>query len=239
MTIFSATRRNGRTSHRPPRHTSTQSLIDPSPNPTLPDFDADNFKPNQRIDNPYSPMIRGTVYTYAKLPEEAGDDTEWNDVFATFESKMVNGVKTHVVRDTRLCERRARRGYAGLLRAGSRRQRLVFRRGSPTPFRYDDDGNFLGTSTAGSWLANGVDAFPGYIMPTREVLEALGNGYFEEFAPGAHRPGRSHYFQRDRRHRHRLLQGRAGNAEYHAARTGRPRSTRNTNPASVWSRPRS
>ena len=41
--------------------TSTQALIDPSPNPTLPEFDADNFKPNQRIDNPYAPMIHGTV----------------------------------------------------------------------------------------------------------------------------------------------------------------------------------
>jgi hypothetical protein len=164
--------------------TSPQALIDPSPNPTLPEFDADNFRPNQRIDNPYSPMIRGTVYTYAKLPEEAGDDTEWNDVFATFESKMVNGVKTHVVRDTAyvngvLAEDTL--DYFAQDRDGN-----VWYFGELTyAFEYDDDGNFLGTSTEGSWLANGVDSFPGYIMPTREVLEALGNGYFEEFAPGA------------------------------------------------------
>ena len=98
-------------------------------------------------------MIRGTVYTYAKLPEEAGDDTEWNDVFATFESKMVNGVKTHVVRDTAyvngvLAEDTL--DYFAQDRDGN-----VWYFGELTyAFEYDDDGNFLGTSTAGSWLAN-------------------------------------------------------------------------------------
>lgn len=174
-------------SHSTFRHqTSTETAqIEPSPNPTLPEFDAGNFKPNQRIDNPYSPMIRGTVYTYAKLPEEDGDDTEWNDVFATFESKTINGVKTLVSRDTAyvngvLAEDTL--DYFAQDRDGN-----VWYFGEQTyAFEYDDDGNFLGTSTEGSWLANGVDSFPGFIMPTREVLEALGsNGYFEEFAPGA------------------------------------------------------
>ena len=160
------------------------SVIDPSPNPILPEFDAHNFKPNQRIDNPYSPMIRGTVYTYAKLPEEAGDDTEWNDVFATFESKMINGVKAHVVRDTAYVNGVLAEDTLDYFAQDKHGNVWYF--GELTyAFKYDDDGNFLGTSTAGSWLANGVDSFPGYIMPTREVLEALGNGYFEEFAPGA------------------------------------------------------
>ena len=163
---------------------NTGTLPDPSPNPTLPEFDAGDFKPNQRIDNPYSPMIRGTVYTYAKLPEEEGDDTEWNDVFATFENKMVNGVKAHVVRDTAYVNGVLAEDTLDYFAQDKHGNVWYF--GELTyAFEYDDDGKFLGTSTEGSWLANGVDAFPGYIMPTRDVLEALGNGYFEEFAPGA------------------------------------------------------
>src|SRR5687767_354494 len=88
------------TSHRPRMDSSTSapSLIDPSPNPTLPEFDADDFRANQRIDNPYFPAIRGTVYTYGLLEE--GEAVERNDVFATFENKKILGVNTHVVRDT-------------------------------------------------------------------------------------------------------------------------------------------
>jgi hypothetical protein len=168
----------------PHRHAASDvSLPDPSPNPTLPEFHADNFRPNQRIDNPYFPVIRGTVYTYAKLPEEEGDDTEWNDVFATFESKTINGVKALVSRDTAYVN--------GVLAEDTLdyfaqdKQGNVWYLGELTyAFQYDDDGNFLGTSTAGTWLAGSDGAKPGYIMPTREVLEALGNGYFEEFSPG-------------------------------------------------------
>ena len=161
---------------------STEALIDPSPNPTLPEFDAGDFKPHQRIDNPYFPVIRGTVYTYGNQPE-GGEDFEWNDVFATFESNTVNGVKTHVVRDT---------AYEnGLLvedtldfYAQDKKGNVWYFGEFVLNYRYDDDGNYLSTDNAGAWLANGVDAFPGYIMPTREVLESLGNGYFQEFAPG-------------------------------------------------------
>jgi len=160
----------------------TDLLIDPSPNPVLPTFDADDFRPNRRIDNPYFPVIRGTVYTYGNQPE-GGEDFEWNDVFATFENKTVNGVKTHVVRDT---------AYEnGLLvedtldfYAQDKKGNVWYFGEFVLNYRYDDEGNYLGTDNAGAWLANGVDAFPGYIMPTREVLESLGNGYFQEFAPG-------------------------------------------------------
>ena len=162
---------------------SPATLIDPSPSPTLPDFDAHNFRSGERIDNPYFPLIRGSVYTYGVEPEEEGGDTERNDVFATFENKMIAGVQTHVVRDTAYTN--------GVLSEDTLdyyaqdRQGNVWYFGELTyAFQYDDDGNFLGTSTAGSWIADDVTAFPGYIMPTRDVLEALGNGYLQEFAPG-------------------------------------------------------
>ncbi len=160
---------------------STPSLIDPSPNPILPEFDADDFRPRERIDNPYFPAIRGTVYTYGLLEE--GEAVERNDVFATFEDKRILGVNTHVVRDTAYED--------GLLVEDTLDFYAQDKKGNVWYFgefvfnyRYDDEGNYLSTDSEGAWLANGVDAFPGYIMPTREVLESLGNGYFQEFAPG-------------------------------------------------------
>jgi hypothetical protein len=160
---------------------STPSLIEPSPNPTLPTFNVSDFRAHERIDNPYFPQIRGTVYTYGLLEE--GEAVERNDVFATFENKKILGVNTHVVRDT---------AYEnGLLVEDTLDFYAQDKSGNVWYFgefvfnyRYDDEGNYLGTDSDGAWLANGVDAFPGYIMPTREVLEALGNGYYQEFAPG-------------------------------------------------------
>lgn len=160
----------------------TASNIEPSPSPTLPDFDAANFRPGKSIDNPYFPVIRGLVHTYGNRPE-GDENSERNDVFATFEGKTVLGVKTQVVRDT---------AYEnGLLVEDTLDYYAQDKSGNVWYFgedvfnyRYDDDGNYLSTDTAGSWLADGVTTFPGYIMPTREVLEALGNGYYQEFAPG-------------------------------------------------------
>lgn len=162
---------------------ASATAIEPSPSPTLPEFDADDFRSRERIDNPYFPLLRGFVYSYGNVPEDEDDDVERSDVFASFENKRVLGVNTHVVRHTEYenglvvedtqdyfaQDRQGNVWYFGELSYG---------------FEYDDDGNFIGTSTDGSWLADGVTAFPGYIMPTREVLEALGNGHFQEFAPG-------------------------------------------------------
>lgn len=167
----------------PQRHssTSTPSLVEPSPNPTLPTFNVNDFRAHERIDNPYFPQIRGTVYSYGLLEE--GEAVERNDVFATFENKKILGVNTHVVRDTAYED--------GLLvedtldfYAQDKKGNVWYFGEFVLNYRYDDEGNYLGTDTDGAWQANGVDAFPGYIMPTREVLEALGNGYYQEFAPG-------------------------------------------------------
>jgi hypothetical protein len=157
------------------------SLTEPSPNPILPEFDAKDFRAQERIDNPYFPHLPGTVYTYGLLEE--GEAVERNDVFSTFESKRVLGVNTHVVRDTAYED--------GLLvedtldfYAQDKQGNVWYFGEFVLNYRYDDEGNYLSTDSAGAWLADGVDAFPGYIMPTREVLESLGNGYFQEFAPG-------------------------------------------------------
>jgi hypothetical protein len=159
------------------------SNVDPSPNPTLPEFDEHDFRKSQRIDNPYFPLLRGSVYTYGNVPQEEGEDIERNDVFATFENKMILGVKTHVVRDTAYVDGHLAEDTLDYY--AQDRQGNVWYFGELTySFEYDDDGNYVGTSTEGSWLADGVTALPGYAMPTREVLEALDNGYYQEFSSG-------------------------------------------------------
>jgi len=159
------------------------SAIEPSPSPTLPDFDADDFRSHERIDNPYFPALRGTVYTYGNIPEGEDADTERNDIFATFLNKTILGVNTHVVRDT---------AYEnGVLvedtldyYAQDKKGNVWYFGEAVLNYRYDDDGNYLSTDNAGQWLANGVNAFPGYIMPTPETIEALNNGWLQEFALG-------------------------------------------------------
>src|SRR4030095_4986373 len=78
---------------------ASAAIIDPSPSPTLPEFDRHDFRRHERIDNPYFPLLRGVVYSYGVVDEE-GPTGERNDVFATFENKKILGVETHVVRDT-------------------------------------------------------------------------------------------------------------------------------------------
>jgi hypothetical protein len=157
--------------------------LEPSPNPTLPEFDANDFRTRERIDNPYFPHLRGFVYTYGNVPEEPDDDVERIDVFSTFEDKSILGVNTHVVRATEYSNGLVVEDTLDYF-AQDRKGNVWYFGELSYSFEYDDDGNFLATSTEGSWLADGVTAFPGYIMPTREVLEALDNGYFQEFAPG-------------------------------------------------------
>jgi hypothetical protein len=167
--------------HKVGSSSSVPPLIDPSPNPVLPEFDAQDFRAQERIDNPYFPHLRGTVYTYGLLEE--GEAVERNDVFSTFENKRILGVNTHVVRDTAYEDGRLVEDTLDFY-AQDKQGNVWYFGEFVLNYRYDDEGNYLSTDTAGAWLANGVDAFPGYIMPTREVLESLGTGYFQEFAPG-------------------------------------------------------
>jgi hypothetical protein len=159
------------------------SDINPSPDPILPEFDAHDYRKSQRIDNPHFPLIRGSVYTYGNVPQGEDEDLERNDVFATFESKTILGVRTHVVRDTAYADGHLTEDTLDYY--AQDRQGNVWYFGELTySFEYHDDGHYAGTSTEGSWLADGVTAFPGYAMPTREALEALDNGYYQEFLAG-------------------------------------------------------
>jgi hypothetical protein len=104
-------------------------------------------------------------------------------MFYSYETKQILGVVTFVVRDTAYVN--------GILVEDTLDYFAQDDDGSVWYFgelsysyHYDDDGNYLGTSTGGSWVADGVSNFPGYIMPSPELLASLDNGYLQEVAPG-------------------------------------------------------
>ena len=149
----------------------------------LPDFKSARFSNSLDIDNPYFPLVPGTVYTYEEksVDDETGEMvTERIVVEVTNQTKTILGVVNRVLRD---------RVYRdGLLiedtfdwHAQDDNGNVWYFGEKSTDFEYDDDGNLIGTSTATSWQAGVGGAKPGVIMMARP---APGNKYYQEFQPG-------------------------------------------------------
>ncbi len=157
------------------------SLSVASAAPVLPDFDAATFSEESSVsDNPYFPLVPGTVYTYVGQPVENGN-TELNRIFVTFDTKMILGVQARVVRDAEYVD--------GLLAedtfdwyAQDAAGNVWYMGEDTTAFEYDDEGNLIGTDTEGSWEAGVDDALPGAIML---ASPAVGDNYYQEFAPNS------------------------------------------------------
>jgi hypothetical protein len=149
----------------------------------LPDFRAARFEPGAPIDNPFFPLEPGTVFSYGgtQTDQDTGEAVvERNDLFVTFETQEIAGVTTKVVRHTEYAN--------GVLvedtidRYAQDTEGNVWYLGEVTfSFEYDDQGNFVESSTEGSWEAGVDGAQPGHIMPADP---GFGAGYFQEFAPG-------------------------------------------------------
>jgi hypothetical protein len=151
--------------------------------PVLPDFGAARFEPGAPIDNPLFPLVPGTVYSYGGSdvdPETGERVAEHIDTFVTLESKEIEGVTATVVRDTAyengvLVEDTV--DWYAQDTSGN-----VWYLGELTyAFEYDDAGNYVGTSTEGSWEAGVDGAQPGHIM---RAEPGFGSSYYQEFAPG-------------------------------------------------------
>jgi len=148
--------------------------------PVVPDFDPANFVPGAPIDNPYFPLVPGTVFKYsANVTDDEGESTfqELED-FVTFNTIQVAGVTVRVVR--------AREFEDGLLAEDTLdyyaqdKSGNVWYLGEDTKeILYDDDDNPIGFDTSGSWRAGVNGAQPGFIMPAEP---AVGFEYFQEFA---------------------------------------------------------
>ena len=131
---------------------------------------ASSFEP--RSDNPYFPLIPGTIYHYETQTDEG---LETDDFYVTHSTKVINGVTVRVIRD------------------------VVRLEGEVTEFTFDwfaqdDAGNvwYFGedsrtiedgkvVSTEGSWMAGRDGAQPGIVM---EAHPQVGDKYQEENAPG-------------------------------------------------------
>ena len=106
--------------------------------------------------------------------------TESNQVIVTYDTRNILGVETTVVRDVAWDE--------GVLvedtfdwYAQDTAGNVWYLGELATNYEYDDEGNFLGTNTEGSWEAGVNDALPGYLIPANPQV---GDKYFQEFAPG-------------------------------------------------------
>jgi Ca2+-binding RTX toxin-like protein len=148
---------------------------------TLPDFNKATFKPGDPIDNSYYPLKPGTIYTYEAegRDRETGEvNRETNRVAVTYQTKEIAGVTTTVVRDTvwanGFLEEDTNDFYAQDTDGN-----VWYLGEATTAYQFDDNGNFIGTSTQGAWEAGVNDALPGYIM---EANPQINDNYYQEFA---------------------------------------------------------
>lgn len=163
--------------------------------PFLPDFSQAQFNRNERIDNPYLPLVPGTVSAFSGSD---GETTEGNDFFVTSLNYDVLGVDTTVIRDTAYEEGLLVEETLDFYAQDSAGNVWYFGE-VVINYRYDEDGNFIGTDSDGAWLAGIDNAQPGWIMPDNPYKDF---SYYNEFAPGvaldeARALGRAHIIETD------------------------------------------
>jgi hypothetical protein len=150
--------------------------------PVTPDFSASNFTPGAPIDNPFYPLVPGTLFRSSGVthdPDTGETATEVTQTFVTFETEIVAGVTARRVSDRVFTDGVLTEETTDLFaqdKAGN-----VWYLGERTAeFERDDDGKIINTDTTGSWIAGVHGAKPGFIMP---VDHTVGLNYREEFAP--------------------------------------------------------
>jgi len=150
--------------------------------PVTPTFSPSNFTPGALIDNPYSPMVPGTLFRSSGVVHDPDTGETTNEVdlnFVTFQTEVVAGVTARRVSDRVFDDGLLTEDTTDLFaqdKAGN-----VWYLGERTAeFTRDDTGKIISTDTTGSWMAGVHGAKPGFIMP---VDHTVGFNYREEFAP--------------------------------------------------------
>lgn len=151
------------------RHTAARDAT-PSPMPDYhPIIDPANF--GARVDNPYMPLIPGTVLTYAGTSD---GESQQNVVAITTDIKMITGVACVVVRDQVFAGDDLLEDTFDWFAQDALGQVWYFGEASTA---YEDGK----TSTEGSW-ESGVDgAYPGIVM---QAHPEVGDPYRQEYYPG-------------------------------------------------------
>ncbi len=149
-----------------------------SAQPVLPDWTAATFGAGSSIStNTYYPLQVGTLSIYEGM---VSDGLERIEVEVRNQTVNILGVQNRVIRDSAFID--------GVLvevaedwYAQDTDGNVWYFGESVVNYRYDDDGVFLGTDTAGSWIADGVTNMPGIIMWAHPMI---GDEYYQEYAPG-------------------------------------------------------
>jgi hypothetical protein len=146
----------------------------------LPDFRPGIFEPGQPVDARYFPLRPGATAVLRARTVEDGEVVHERSVLRALRrpGPRVLGVRTAIQLDKAFED--------GLLVektfdyfAQDRRGNVWYFGEDVTNFRYDDDGNLIGTDHRSAWRAGRRDALPGWIMPVRRHP---GYPYYQEFA---------------------------------------------------------
>jgi hypothetical protein len=149
---------------------------------TLPDFAAARFDNGLKIDNPYFPVVPGTVYKYhiAGIDDETGEPvTQENTVRVLSDTRTILGVKVRVVNDRVFEDGHLIEDTNDWYAQDNNGNVWYFGEGV-TNYEYDDNGNLIDTNHDGSWEAGTGGSHPGVIM---EARPRVGHRYFQEFSP--------------------------------------------------------
>lgn len=145
-----------------------------------PAFDPANF--TAPVANPFFPLVVGTIYVYEA---ETEDGIERTTTTVTGNTPVINGVTAVEVHDVEELE--LENGDVILIEdtldwfASDNFGNVWYLGESTLEYEYDEDWNFLGTSSEGSWTAGVNDAEAGIIMLADPKP---GAAYRQEFAEG-------------------------------------------------------
>ncbi len=152
--------------------------------PALPNFATAVFSSSLHITNPLFPQVPGTVLTYDQVmidPVLGEVPSEHIVVEVLAEARQVAGITNRVIRDRVWDEDNLliedTKDWFAQDDAGN----VWYFGEDATSFEYDDAGNLVTTSHAGSWEAGINGAQPGYAMQT---APSVGDFFYQEYAIG-------------------------------------------------------
>lgn len=149
----------------------------------VPDFAAARFPDGTPIDNPFLPLPKGRLSTWATNvtdPQSGRTAREQDDLLVTFAELEILGVTTTVLRDSERIDGRLVEDTLDFVAQDEAGNVWYFGELSWS-FDYDEDGRFEGAEREGSWLAGRHGARPGILMKAEPTF---GAAVYQERAPG-------------------------------------------------------
>jgi len=146
--------------------------------PTLPDWTAATFDASSA--NITNNNLAFSTNTLSIFEGEVEDGVERIEVLSTTQTKTILGVQTRVIQDIAYVDNvlvEVALDWYAQDTAGN----VWYFGEDVTNYNYDEFGNFTGTDTAGSWIADDATSFPGIQMFTSP---SIGDEYYQEWAPG-------------------------------------------------------